>query len=98
MQHTQNQNQELDPEELRKTLEGLGLFESPVKPGDEFKLYVAASSEEETRNAVNRLRLSFGWQPLEQVTAEVDKEHPACDSHPGGGVATQACRARGLSG
>ncbi len=68
MQHTQNQNQELEPEELRRTLEGLGLLESPVKPGDEFKVHVAASSAEEIENAVNRLRESFGWEPHGQVT------------------------------
>jgi hypothetical protein len=68
MQHTQNQNQELDPEALRKTLEGLGLLELPIKPGDVNKVHVPASIEEETENAINRLRKSFGWEPHGQVT------------------------------
>lgn len=68
MQHTQKQNQEFDPDDLRKTLEGLGLLESPVKRGDEIKAHVRASSEEETENAVNRLRVSFGWEPHGRVT------------------------------
>jgi len=73
MQHTQNQNQELEPEELRRTLEGLGLLESPAMPGDAIKVQVAASSEKETDKAVNRLRLSFGWLPHEQVTQKMTK-------------------------
>lgn len=66
MQDTQNQ--EPDPVTLRKTLEGLGLLEAPAGPGGLFKAHVASTGAEETAQAVNRLRASFGWEPHGRVT------------------------------
>lgn len=70
MQDTQNQA--ADQESLRQTLEGLGLLDAPVGPGDLFKAqleaHAAASGAEETAQAVNRLRASFGWEPHGRVT------------------------------
>ena len=68
MQNTQHRNEELDPETLRNTLEGLGLLEAPAGPGGLFKAHVAAAGAEETATAVNRLRASFGWEPHGRVT------------------------------
>jgi hypothetical protein len=68
MQNTQHRNEELDPETLRNTLEGLGLLEAPAGPGGLFKAHVAATGAEKTATAVNRLRASFGWEPHGRVT------------------------------
>lgn len=65
MQDTQNQ--ELDLETLRKTLEGLGLLESRGKPSQEFKAHAQVSGAEEINNAVFELRKSFGWEKPDQV-------------------------------